>query len=132
MRWPLVLTHDPSSALPALRLSVMRHCLQTPIVGIGLGSCPRSIDSKLDRVCVKCGFQAPLEGWAEQGTVEKLTHEEQERRSAALLFSLGLGPKPISEKRKLPQRIREFWLGSPEPVDPSEQYPLIKIANEVD
>ncbi len=93
---------------------------------------PRTIASNLDRVCVKCGFQAPLEGWAEQGTVEKLTHEEQERRSAALLFSLGLGPKPISEKRKLPQRIREFWLGSPEPVDPSEQYPLIKIANEVD
>ena len=92
---------------------------------------PRSVNPKLDRVCVKCDFQAPLDGWYELGTVERFTPEEQARRTAALLYSLNAGPKPVPQKTTVLQRFREFWLGAPKPVDPSEPYPLIKIVNEV-
>jgi hypothetical protein len=92
---------------------------------------PRSIDPKLDRVCTKCGFEAPLAGWAELGTVERFTPEEHARRTAALMYSWGLGPKPVPERKSLFQRIQYFWLGAPKPVDPSSQYPEIKIADSV-
>lgn len=90
---------------------------------------PRSINPKLDRECVKCGFKAPLEGWTQLGTVERFTDEERERRNAALVYSLGLGPRPRSKEKALSQRIRNFLLGPPTPVDPSEKYPLIKIVD---
>ncbi len=91
---------------------------------------PRSKNPKLDRACVKCGFQAPLGGWNELGTVELFTPEEQARRTAALLYSLNAGPKPAPHKITVFQRFREFWFGAPKPVDPSEHYPLIKIVDE--
>lgn len=93
---------------------------------------PRSINPKLARVCTQCGFQAPLDGWIEQGTVETCTPEEKERRSAALLYSLGMGPQPILEMKTFLQRVRQFWLGAPKPLNPSEQYPQIKIADTED
>ncbi len=93
---------------------------------------PLSINPNLDRECVKCGFKAPLDGWTEQGTVERFTDEERERRNAALVYSLGLGPRPKSEKKTLSQRIRDFLLGPLKPVDPSEKYPLIKIVDGLD
>jgi hypothetical protein len=81
---------------------------------------------------MKCRFQAPLEGWAELGTVERFTLEEQKRRSAALMHSWGIGPKLVPKKKSLYQYIRYFFLGEAEPVDPSEQYQLIQIADELD
>jgi hypothetical protein len=82
-------------------------------------------------VCVKCGFKAPLDCWSKLGTVERFAPEEHAKSSAALMLSLGLGPKPLPEKKTILQRVREFWLGKPKPIDPSEKYPLIKIADEV-
>lgn len=92
---------------------------------------PRSINPGLERVCTKCGFRAALANWTALGTVERSTSEMQARRTAALMYSLSLGPKPTEEKKKIFQRIKEFWLGS-KPADPSEQYAEIKIADTVD
>lgn len=90
---------------------------------------PRSTNPKLMRVCTKCGFQAPLDGWNEQGTVETCTPDEKERRNEALMYSLGMGPKPTPELKTFFQRMRAFWLGAPKPIDQSAQYPQIKIAD---
>ncbi len=90
---------------------------------------PQNINTKLDRVCTKCGFQAPLDDWTEQGTVETCTLEEKERRYAALMNSFGMDTKPTHDKKTFLQRVREFWLGKQKPIDPSSQYPQIKIAD---
>lgn len=89
---------------------------------------PRSINPELDRICVKCGFQAKLDGWSALGTVERFTPEEQTRRSAFWLPDT----EPPTDTRKALQKVKEFLLGRPPPVDPSEQYPLIKIAGKVE
>jgi hypothetical protein len=93
---------------------------------------PRSVNQTLDRVCTKCKFQAPLAKWSELGTVERFSPTEQARRTAALLYSLGAGPKPVPETTSFFQRIRDFWLGFTKSVDPSDQYQEIKIADSVE
>lgn len=89
---------------------------------------PRSINPELDRICVKCGFQAKLDGWSALGTVERFTPEEQERRAAFWLP----GSEPPPDKRTALQKVKELLFGRASAVDPSEQYPLIKIAGEVE
>ena len=44
---------------------------------------PESVNPYLARVCQKCEFQAPLDGWTEAGIVERYTPEELERRGGA-------------------------------------------------
>ncbi len=84
----------------------------------------------LERICTVCKFQAPLSGWTEAGTVERYTPEMQSLRAATLMHSWGLGQKPVKERKKILQKIKEFWLGT-KPVDPSEQYTEIKIADTI-
>ena len=43
---------------------------------------PESVNPYLARVCQKCEFQAPLDGWTEAGIVQRYTPEELERRGA--------------------------------------------------
>ncbi len=88
---------------------------------------PRSINPNLDRICVKCGFQANLDGWSALGAVERFTPEEQARRSAYWLP----GTEPPPDTRTALQKVKEFLFGRPPPVDLSEKYPLISIVVEV-
>ena len=82
----------------------------------------------LARLCQKCGFQSPLDGWLDAGTVERYAPEELERRGAIAMHMFGAGPPP--PKLPLLQRIREALFGRPEPIDPSAGYPEIAIADK--
>jgi len=87
---------------------------------------PESVNPYLARVCQKCEFQAPLDGWTEAGIVERYTPEELERRGALAMPIFGAGPPP--PEPPLLQRIREALFGSSEPMDPSAGYCEIVIA----